>query len=165
MHSVTKTVAPTKTEPAMRVVHPEPSNSTQPTPPLYILAASHELSSLSPSAARTLLQRGIRLNGESVEMWREYVRMEMGFVEGMRRRWGVLGIRVGGGGEGEGVGEGGEGKEGEKGMDVDGEEKEKDEMVLDVEKEDEDEEGEEARRAIMNGQIIKSVISSAAQGS
>lgn len=100
-------------------------------------------------------------------MWREYVRMEMGFVEGMRRRWGVLGIRVGGGGEGVGGERGngkGKGEEGEE-MDVDGEEK--DEMVVEAEKgvEDEDEEGEEARRAIMNGQIIKQVISSAAQGS
>ena len=65
------------------------------TPALYILAASHELSHLSPSAARTLLQRGLRLNADSVDMWREYVRMELGFIEGLRRRWDVLGIAVG----------------------------------------------------------------------
>ena len=61
-------------------------------PALYILAASHELSHLSPSTARTLLQRGIRLNPDSLEMWREYVRMELGFIESLRRRWTVLGI-------------------------------------------------------------------------
>ncbi|THV06741.1 hypothetical protein K435DRAFT_743269 [Dendrothele bispora CBS 962.96] len=61
-------------------------------PALYILAASHELDHLSPSSARSLLQRGIRMNGESVEMWREYVKMELGFMESMRRRWETLGI-------------------------------------------------------------------------
>jgi len=62
-------------------------------PGLYILAASHELDHSSPSSARTLLQRGIRLNPESVDIWREYVRMELGFIESLRRRWDVLGIK------------------------------------------------------------------------
>ncbi|VDC03631.1 unnamed protein product [Peniophora sp. CBMAI 1063] len=75
-------------------------------PALYVLAAQHELRHLAPGAARALLQRGIRMCGDRVEMWREYVRMEIGFVEAMRRRWGVLGIAPG---------------EGEK-MDVDEEE-------------------------------------------
>ncbi|KIK68900.1 hypothetical protein GYMLUDRAFT_624408 [Collybiopsis luxurians FD-317 M1] len=61
-------------------------------PTLYILAASHELDHLSPSAARSLLQRGLRLNADSVEMWTEYIKMELGFVESLRRRWDVLGI-------------------------------------------------------------------------
>lgn len=61
-------------------------------PSLYILAASHELSHLSHSAARVLLQRGIRLNPESIELWREYLKMELGFVESLRRRWEVLGL-------------------------------------------------------------------------
>ena len=34
------------------------------------------------------------MNADSVEMWSEYVKMELGFVESMRRRWGVLGIEV-----------------------------------------------------------------------
>ncbi|KAJ7287382.1 U3 small nucleolar RNA-associated protein 6-domain-containing protein [Mycena rebaudengoi] len=62
------------------------------TPALYILAAAHELEHGSPSGARTLLQRGLRLNGSSVDLWREYVKMELGFVEGLRRRWDVLGV-------------------------------------------------------------------------
>ncbi|KAF9059793.1 U3 small nucleolar RNA-associated protein 6-domain-containing protein [Rhodocollybia butyracea] len=61
-------------------------------PALYILAASHELAHLSPSTARTLLQRGIRLNADNVEMWTEYVKMELGFIESLRRRWDLLGI-------------------------------------------------------------------------
>lgn len=52
------------------------------------------MKNLSPSAARVLLQRGLRLNGESVLLWREYVKMECGFVEGLRRRWSVLGIKI-----------------------------------------------------------------------
>jgi len=62
-------------------------------PGLYILAASHELAHGSDSGARTLLQRGIRLNEESINLWKEYVKMEMGFIEKMRRRWSVLGIK------------------------------------------------------------------------
>ncbi|KAF8348145.1 U3 small nucleolar RNA-associated protein 6-domain-containing protein [Amanita rubescens] len=61
-------------------------------PALYILGASHEVDNQSPSAARTLLQRGLRLNQESIELWTEYVRMEIGFAETVGRRWSVLGI-------------------------------------------------------------------------
>jgi U3 small nucleolar RNA-associated protein 6 len=62
---------------------------------LYILAAQHELDQGSPSAARNLLQRGIRLNEESVELWCEYVKMELGWCEFLRRRWETLGINTG----------------------------------------------------------------------
>ncbi|GAB1525715.1 U3 snoRNP protein [Rhizoctonia solani] len=68
--------------------------SLHPTSPsLYIIAASHELdSSLSPTGARALLQRGLRINPESIELWTEYIRMELGYCEGLRRRWKTLGI-------------------------------------------------------------------------
>ncbi|KAF8577995.1 hypothetical protein K439DRAFT_1417545 [Ramaria rubella] len=76
---------------------------------LYILAAQHEVENLSPAAARALLQRGIRLNKESVGLWTEYVKFELGFVEGLRRRWGVLGVEgagdVGAVGDADGGGE------------------------------------------------------------
>lgn len=36
-------------------------------------------------AARTLLQRGIRLNPESVQLWTEYAKMEMDFVQQTKR--------------------------------------------------------------------------------
>ncbi|CCM00065.1 uncharacterized protein FIBRA_02092 [Fibroporia radiculosa] len=122
-------------------------------PALYILAASHELEHLSPSAARALLQRGIRLNTDSVEMWKEYVKMELGFVESLRRRWEVLGI-------------GEEAKQKEKTADtemsdhrnetVDNEGVEKTQFDA-----DEYDESEAARKDIMEGFIVKSVISSA----
>ena len=113
-------------------------------PAFYILAASHELEHLSPSAARTLLQRGIRLNSDNVEMWKEYVKMELGFIEGLRRRWELLGIRV----------------------DVKG--KGKDTLDSDVENMEvdaiEEDSAEAARREIMQGGIVKAVIANAAKG-
>ncbi|PFH52029.1 hypothetical protein AMATHDRAFT_57722 [Amanita thiersii Skay4041] len=63
-------------------------------PKLYIIAASHEVENLSPSTARTLLQRGLRMNADKIELWKEYVKMELGFIEGLRRRWDVLGIKT-----------------------------------------------------------------------
>ena len=47
---------------------------------------------MSATGARTLLQRGIRINGDSMDLWKEYVKMEMGFIERLRRRWEVLGV-------------------------------------------------------------------------
>lgn len=114
-------------------------------PALYILAASHELQHLSPSAARTLLQRGIRLNSDSVEMWREYVKMELGFVESLRRRWDVLGIDL---------------DPKQKGKERANESEEQVERMQDQAEEDNDE-GEKARRDIMKGAIVKSVIANA----
>lgn len=121
-------------------------------PSLYIIAAQHELSHLSPSAARVLLQRGIRLNAESVDMWTEYVKFELGFVESMRRRWDVLGIDVNGKGKGRAQESGGEMNEGEV-------------EQLQAEADSEGDEAEQARREIMQGAILKSVMSNAVKGS
>ena len=56
------------------------------------MGAAHELDHMSATGARTLLQRGIRINGDSMDLWKEYVKMEMGFIERLRRRWEVLGV-------------------------------------------------------------------------
>ncbi|KAI0633359.1 U3 small nucleolar RNA-associated protein 6-domain-containing protein [Trametes polyzona] len=131
-------------------------------PALYVLAASHELEHLSPSAARALLQRGLRLNADSVDMWREYVKMELNFIESLRRRWSVLGIDVKGKGKetvstkkrrqpatsGDESGLEDEVVPEEDGMEVDGE----------VEELSED---EAARKQIMEGAIVRAVISNA----
>ncbi|KAG6375433.1 U3 small nucleolar RNA-associated protein 6-domain-containing protein [Boletus reticuloceps] len=132
-------------------------------PSFYILAASHELAHMSPSAARSLLQRGLRLNSDSVDMWREYIRMELGFIEGMRRRWNVLGINTKD-----------ERTEAEKGLGIDIDMNDIAEpVVIDEQRErppDEviaaekgGDEGEAARKAIMDGAIVKSALSSAAK--
>ncbi|KAF4598404.1 hypothetical protein EYR38_006806 [Pleurotus pulmonarius] len=133
-----------------RAIHLHPS-----TPSLYILAAEHELStSQSPSAARVLLQRGIRLNKESIDMWREWVRMELSFIEGLRRRWEVLGIQKGtistGADEGmEDV------RPVEKGME--------EEAEMERIANQDGGEGESARLHIMKGAIVKTVITAAAE--
>lgn len=90
------------------------------------------------------------MNAESVEMWSEYVKMEMGFVESMRRRWGVLGIEV-------------KGKEKareslENGMNED------EVAQMQTEADGEGDEAEQARREIMQGAIVKSVISNGVKG-
>ncbi|KAF7315267.1 Kinase-like protein [Mycena indigotica] len=87
----------------------------------YVVGAAHELEHGSPSAARNLLQRGIRINGQSVKLWTEYVRMELIFMENLRKRWQVLGLDLKGKGR----------------------------------------EQDEARTAIIQGSIVKEVISQA----
>ncbi|KAF8513171.1 U3 small nucleolar RNA-associated protein 6-domain-containing protein [Hysterangium stoloniferum] len=109
-------------------------------PALYIHAAAHEVENGAPGAARTLLQRGLRLNQESVELWREYVSFEVGWVEGMRRRWGVLGVGEGNENLNEEVAGGSGGNLNETDME-------------DV--------GEEARKEIMRGAIVKAAIEQA----
>ncbi|KAG8214000.1 hypothetical protein J3R82DRAFT_10751 [Butyriboletus roseoflavus] len=99
-----------------------------------------------------------------MDMWREYIRMELGFVEGMRRRWSVLGIdsREDQGPQvGKGV---------EPDIDMGGDddaivndeqgEKPPDEVIA---AEKGGDEGEAARKAIMDGAIVKSALSSAAK--
>lgn len=136
-------------------------------PSLYVVAASHELSHASPSAARALLQRGLRLNAHSVDLWREYVRMELHFIEGMRRRWNILGI---------GITSEKKPLDIDASMDVDtGMDSAADpNIVTDDRGETPDEivaaakggdQGETARRAIMEGAIVKSAMCSAAKAS
>jgi len=113
------------------------------TPALYVLAAAHELAHGGMGAARALLLRGLRLNAGCAELWREYVKLEMGFVEAVRRRWDVLGISLGGGGDDGGDDDGqGEG----------------------VDRAEEEALGDAARRAIMGGAIVRQAIDSAGKG-
>jgi U3 small nucleolar RNA-associated protein 6 len=121
------------------------------TPALYVLAAAHELAHGGMGAARVLLQRGLRLNAGSVEMWREYVRLELGFVESVRRRWDLLGIALAGGSSEADTAKVGQSLEGqEEGERVDSAEEEA--------------MGDVARRAILDGAIVRQAIDSAAKG-
>jgi U3 small nucleolar RNA-associated protein 6 len=71
-------------------------------PALYVLTAAHELAAGAGGveAAWTLLQGGVHMNSERAELWAELraelVRVELSFVEGLRRGWDVLGVKVGG---------------------------------------------------------------------
>jgi U3 small nucleolar RNA-associated protein 6 len=112
------------------------------TPSLYVLAASHELAHGGMGAARVLLQRGLRLNADSVDMWREYVRLELGFVEALRRRWDVLGISL-------------EEEDSSPDRETQGER---------IDRAEEESMGDTARRAIMDGAIVLQAIDGAAKG-
>jgi U3 small nucleolar RNA-associated protein 6 len=89
-------------------------------------------------AARVLLQRGLRLNADCVDMWREYVRLELGFVEGLRRRWDVLGISL--------------------------EDPDRETQGEQIDRAEEEAMGDTARRVIMDGAIVRQAIDSAAKG-
>jgi len=89
------------------------------------------------------------------------VRMELGFIESLRRRWDVLGIDAES-----------EEKRKEKSrhanldLNVESDEGEKDQDALqrmEVDAEIDGDEGAAARKEIMQGAIVRSVISSAAQ--
>ncbi|WWC69191.1 uncharacterized protein I206_103127 [Kwoniella pini CBS 10737] len=43
--------------------------------------------------ARTTLLLGLRFVPQSKDLWREYVKLELGWVEALRRRWALLGIK------------------------------------------------------------------------
>lgn len=60
---------------------------------LWIHAAAWEFEEQrNVAAARSLLQRGLRLNGKSAVMWREYFKMEVLFVTRLVERRKVLGL-------------------------------------------------------------------------
>jgi U3 small nucleolar RNA-associated protein 6 len=46
------------------------------------------------ASARTNILLGLRMIPKSVDLWREYVKLELGWVEGLRRRWKVLGVNI-----------------------------------------------------------------------
>lgn len=113
----------------------------------YTLAAQHELDQGSPSAARNILQRGIRLNAENVGIWDAYVKMELGWVEMLRRRWERLGIKVDGSSK----------KPLDKTPDLMGD-------VGSLEATGNGGESEAARKLILQGAIVKEVIEDAMKG-
>jgi U3 small nucleolar RNA-associated protein 6 len=112
------------------------------------------------------------MNPENIDMWREYVRMELGFIESLRRRWEVLGISLTNAGT-KGKSRKGKGKANEEidpsehisAGELEGEEL-GGKMEIDTEASDLDngDEGMAARRQIMEGAIVKSVMTSAAEG-
>lgn len=95
------------------------------------LANSYAIEGTQP--ARTTLLLGLRMLPKSHDLWREYIKLELQWVEVLRRRWKVLGID---GAAGDIVG--GEGAFGE--------------------------DGEEARKAILGGQLVLQAIRSALEG-
>lgn len=87
--------------------------------------------------ARTTLLLGLRVLPRSHTLWREYVKLELGWVEALRRRWRLLGIDL------------------KKGADAETDENfDGDAAALAGGDGAFGEEGEEARRAILSGQLV-----------
>lgn len=62
-------------------------------PEIWVAAAKWQLEcNSSPEMARKLLQRGLLFNNKSSLLWHEYFRMELIFVDKMKKRKSVLGI-------------------------------------------------------------------------
>ncbi|KAJ2506067.1 U3 snoRNP protein [Coemansia sp. RSA 2049] len=62
-------------------------------PKMWIMAADYQLSDMANgAAARALMQRALRVNPESRELWAEYLRLELLLVDKIRTRRRVLGI-------------------------------------------------------------------------
>lgn len=91
--------------------------------------------------ARTTLLLGLRVLPASHTLWREYVKLELGWVEALRRRWHVLGINM-------------ENKSTDKEFDGDAAALAGGDGAF-------GEEGEEARRAILSGQLVIHAIQEA----
>lgn len=79
-------------------VHPSspfPRSAIPSSSKLDLPSSAHQDSSFSfegTSPARTTLLLGLRLLPQSRDLWREYIKLELGWVEALRRRWRVLGI-------------------------------------------------------------------------
>lgn len=150
-------------------------------PVLYILLSQHYLDPLPPShkrssassnpikssssfsienipPARKTLLLGLRFLPENKDLWVEYIKLEVGWVEALRRRWRVLGIlddveRGVGKKEAEAEVEGAEGFE-------------LDPPTKDAEEQDDrdtgmgafGESGESARKQLINGQLVLTVL-------
>ncbi|KAG2226810.1 hypothetical protein INT45_005775 [Circinella minor] len=60
---------------------------------LWILASSWEFEdNANPSAARVLMQRGLRLNADKEDLWHEYFRLELLYIEKIKLRRRILGV-------------------------------------------------------------------------
>ncbi|BEI81559.1 hypothetical protein CcaverHIS002_0207190 [Cutaneotrichosporon cavernicola] len=89
--------------------------------------------------ARTTLLLGLRVLSKSHTLWQEYAKLELGWVEGLRRRWRVLGLT-----------------ENKESVDFDG-----DVDALVGGDGAFGPEGEDARRAILSGQLVVHALESA----
>ncbi|RXK42029.1 hypothetical protein M231_00750 [Tremella mesenterica] len=110
-----------------------PTSSSDPNDP-----TSSSFSLEGVSQARTTLLLGLRLLPQSRELWREYIKLELGWVEALRRRWKLLGLKdapTSSTNIDDSALVGGEGAFGP--------------------------EGEDARKAILNGQLVVHALTSA----
>jgi hypothetical protein len=51
---------------------------------LYVLSASVEMKMGNMSGARTMIERGIRMNAKDERLWIEWIKLEMGYIQQLK---------------------------------------------------------------------------------
>ena len=51
---------------------------------LYIMSANREMKIGNISGARTMMERGIRMNAKEERLWVEWVKLEMGYIQRLK---------------------------------------------------------------------------------
>ena len=51
---------------------------------LYVLAANVEMKMGNMSGARTMMERGIRMNAKDERLWLEWIKLEMGYIQQLK---------------------------------------------------------------------------------
>lgn len=53
---------------------------------LYVLSANEEMKAGNISGARTMMERGIRMNPKDERTWVEWMKLEMGYVQQLKEK-------------------------------------------------------------------------------
>jgi hypothetical protein len=53
---------------------------------LYVMSANGEMKSGNMSGARTMMERGIRMNAKDERLWTEWVKLELGYVQQLQEK-------------------------------------------------------------------------------
>ena len=51
---------------------------------LYVMSANGEVRTGNMSGARTMMERGIRMNPKDERLWAEWIKLEMGYVQQLK---------------------------------------------------------------------------------
>lgn len=53
---------------------------------LYVMSANGEMKTGNVSGARTMMERGIRMNGKDERLWVEWIKLEMGYMQQLKEK-------------------------------------------------------------------------------
>jgi predicted homoserine dehydrogenase-like protein len=51
---------------------------------LYVISANREMKTENMSGARTMMERGIRMNPKDERLWVEWMKLEMGYIQQLK---------------------------------------------------------------------------------
>ena len=51
---------------------------------LYVMSANGEMKMGNMSGARTMMERGIRMNANDEQLWVEWIKLEMGYIQQLK---------------------------------------------------------------------------------